>query len=166
MIIADGLEREPGNPTLLFLRATGHRRNGERAAMDTDFADMDRQLGVSLMARWERLLGGAKDDLIHIPSDIQSEDWRLITAALEYAQCGSTGDAVKLLRKARTAPGKTKAGYLTRWLGVLARSDAVRRFRKCPHGHTTNQDALWSTRLEPCPKMAVRASITACCGRC
>ena len=117
MVLDCGLEREPNNPTLLFLRALDNRRRRDTEGWKTDCEMLDQQLGVSLQAQWERYFASESNENLHVRADSETEDADAINMALQYSECGAREEAKNTLREVTSATGSSQAFYLMQWMG-------------------------------------------------
>jgi len=118
-IIADGLAREPNNPTLLRMssRCGSNMCGAPTGDSGVTLKMLDVVLGVCPVARNERRLAKLSDSWAYIPADNAFDDDQRIALALGYAEMSEVKETARLLKAVKSDAGKSRAAYLMRWIG-------------------------------------------------
>jgi tetratricopeptide (TPR) repeat protein len=102
------------NAHALFLRCVAARRQGRTDLLEQTCRDLDRILGISLMARMERGQAGIPEETERIPAEAETEDRLLLATAIAYDALGLSREIEGLWSAVQSSPVKTELGYLVR----------------------------------------------------
>ena len=117
LLLKDGLDIDPYNPTLLLLQSVFNRKQGIRESNKYSFPLLLDRLGACLLVEWEKRWTEKKDDSVFFPAAAQTEDHLLIDAASRYTEWGCIEESLELLDCTSSPEGRSQANYLRRWIG-------------------------------------------------
>ncbi|MBI4024384.1 MAG: DUF5107 domain-containing protein [Verrucomicrobia bacterium] len=114
------ISRAPDNAHRLFLQCVAVRlkRDASSASRQPSVNDticqlskkLDRALGVSLMARFERRWAGLAEETLRIPSDQETEDYLRLAAAVQYTALGQSREKEALWHEVQSPGVKASKG--------------------------------------------------------
>lgn len=120
LILNDAGRRESDNAYRLFLLAHLARRQNQSEVLEKLCRDLDRVLGVSLMARLERCWAGLEDDMQRMPAGPETEDRLKLAAGFQYVALGLQPELLNLWNELQSPTVKTEMEYLVRQAGDSA----------------------------------------------